>query len=123
MPYLNQLNRSGTTVKSWMLMDEQLMVGRGEGLQATIEDHEMSRKHFAIEKEGDDHVLVDQGSTNGTFVNDEKAQQRKLKEGDRIRAGSTTFAYEFGMSTMIGQVEKKSGRSIQDELKDLYKKA
>jgi pSer/pThr/pTyr-binding forkhead associated (FHA) protein len=38
-------------------------------------------------------VLTDLGSTNGTLVNDEMAQERALQDGDRITIGATVLEF------------------------------
>jgi pSer/pThr/pTyr-binding forkhead associated (FHA) protein len=38
-------------------------------------------------------VLVDLGSTNGTFVNERRIQQHTLRDGDAIRIGRSTMRF------------------------------
>lgn len=59
-----------------------------------LPDTHLSRDHFAIVPVGDDWVVHDLGSTNGTKVNGEKATRRPLQPGDEVRAGHTTFRVE-----------------------------
>jgi hypothetical protein len=49
----------------------------------------VSRKHAKITASGDQIVIQDLGSTNGTFVNGEKIKKARLKEGDRILIGTS----------------------------------
>lgn len=49
----------------------------------------ISRIHFSIEKRGDDYILVDNKSTNGTYVNQVRTVAVTLREGYEITAGST----------------------------------
>jgi hypothetical protein len=49
----------------------------------------VSRKHAKISAAGDQIVIQDLGSTNGTFVNGEKIKKVRLKEGDRILIGTS----------------------------------
>lgn len=59
--------------------------GRGEDCTCQLTEGGISRKHFAIEQVGENFVLKDLGSKNGTFVNGEPVLgQRNLGNGDVI---------------------------------------
>lgn len=63
--------------------DEGYYIGRDkEVADVVVEDSRISRRHVWVGVEGEDVVAIDQGSTNGTFVNDEKITKRKLEPGD-----------------------------------------
>jgi pSer/pThr/pTyr-binding forkhead associated (FHA) protein len=67
------------------------LIGRGEDCQLRPQSSLVSRKHCAILTEEGVVAIEDFGSTNGTFVNDERiTQRRELKNGDRIRVGTLT---------------------------------
>ena len=53
----------------------------------------VSRDHAEIKAEGAGFVLVDVGSSSGTFVNSEKVQRHKLKFNDRVEFGSRGGPY------------------------------
>lgn len=52
-----------------------------------LDDRDVSRRHARLELVDDRVVLTDLGSTNGTFVNDERVTRRVLEPGDRLRIG------------------------------------
>jgi hypothetical protein len=57
------------------------------GLQ---EDAEISRRHAVVRSGAEGLEIEDAGSSNGTFVNEERiAGARKLSHGDRVRIGQT----------------------------------
>jgi pSer/pThr/pTyr-binding forkhead associated (FHA) protein len=63
-------------------------IGRGEGCQIRPQVSEVSRKHCVLIVEEGLAAIEDCGSTNGTFLNEERiAERRELKDGDRIRVG------------------------------------
>src|SRR5579863_6172105 len=66
---------------------ERAWFGRQATCDVVLDDEGASRVHFSIERSGDDYVLVDNRSTNGTFVNGARAQRVVLKPGDDISAG------------------------------------
>jgi len=69
-------------------------IGRTPDNDISLDVREVSRKHARIELRDDgSFVLLDLGSGNGTFVNDQRVQEHKLADGDRVRFGSRTFLY------------------------------
>ena len=50
-----------------------------------------SREHAAITAGVGGIILVDLGSTNGTFVNDRRVERAMLAAGDRVRMGRTVM--------------------------------
>ena len=40
-------------------------------------------------------IILDHGSTNGTYVNDIRIDRRELKPGDRLRLATTEFDVDF----------------------------
>jgi hypothetical protein len=75
-------------------------LGRGSGSEVILQDSQASRQHAEISQQGDQVVIRDLGSTNGTYVNDERViGSRLLRPGDRIRIGDTILAYESGFAS------------------------
>ncbi|MCC7434342.1 MAG: FHA domain-containing protein [Methanoregulaceae archaeon] len=52
-------------------------------------DRNASRRHARIELSPSGLMITDLGSTNGTFVNDQRITQSPIRSGDRIRIGGT----------------------------------
>jgi serine/threonine-protein kinase len=72
------------------------LVGRGPGVNLVIEgDPHMSRRHFCIEYNPPLASVIDMRSRAGTFLNDERIEQSRLRDGDRIRAGLLVFEVRF----------------------------
>ena len=57
-------------------------------------DTSASRRHASVMASPGGTILSDLGSTNGTFVNDQKVQAATLVKGDVVRIGITTFKVE-----------------------------
>jgi ABC transport system ATP-binding/permease protein len=66
-------------------------IGR-EDCDVNLIDQEVSRRHAAIRSSGGSLAIEDLGSTNGTFVNDERiAALTVLSDGDSVRLGNTVW--------------------------------
>lgn len=67
---------------------EPLVVGRNPGSPILSRETSVSRSHahFAVER-GEGLVVEDLGSSNGTFVNNERIRRAVLHEGDVVRCG------------------------------------
>ncbi len=68
----------------------ELTIGRATGCQVRLDDSYTSQLHARV-FERDGEVFVDDlGSTNGTFLNDEKVSgPLPVRKGDRVRVGGT----------------------------------
>jgi TM2 domain-containing membrane protein YozV len=63
-----------------------------------LQDHQVSRQHAKIEQRGDEFVLTDLDSTNGTFVNGARLRApHTLQTGDTVRIGHTRLAVQAGL--------------------------
>jgi len=81
----------------YKLKGDRSVLGRGERTDIRVLDDGVSREHAAIERDGGKVVLVDMGSTNGTFCNGTRVQRQDLTDGDKISIGATTilrFTYQ-----------------------------
>lgn len=76
--------------KRHVLESEPVLLGRGAENTIVLEGDSISRRHARIEPRGNGYVLVDQGSTNGSYVNDELIEREcPLRRGDQIKIGDT----------------------------------
>jgi hypothetical protein len=70
-------------------------VGRAQDNQLVLEHATVSRHHAWVKAEGEEFLIFDVGSANGTFVNDERVEQpRLLQDGDQVRFGDTEFVFK-----------------------------
>lgn len=67
-------------------------VGRA-GTDIVVSDPEISRRHCALEIHGESAVLVDLGSTNGTFVDDARIESREIEHLSEFRVGQSTLMF------------------------------
>lgn len=87
---------SGKQSGAVLEVTDGMVIGRRLELPFTLEDPKASREHAKFVKHGDGFALVDLKSTNGTFLNGNRVQQSRLREGDRIRIGQTEMVFSDG---------------------------
>ncbi len=68
-------------------------LGRSSDCDLRLPDADTSRRHARICFEGDQFVVRDLASTNGTLVNGERVDRRALVPGDRIQVGANTVTF------------------------------
>ncbi len=72
-------------------------IGRSEENSLQVADRFISSRHALVCLRDGRRILVDRGSTNGTFVNGERVEDEvELSEGDRIAVGNTVVEYHAG---------------------------
>ena len=65
--------------------DATLSIGRDPGNVVQLEDNEVSRRHAEIRRVGENYVVGDLRSSNGTWLNNRKVERAELASGDRIQ--------------------------------------
>ena len=106
--------------------DEGTVIGRETSANLCIAESAVSRRHSKLEKSGDDYVINDLDSLNGTFVNDVPVKTRVLQHGDRVRVGESQFLFllfegdESSKSSQIELDERQvlSGSTVQVRFDD-----
>ena len=87
------------------------VIGRGTEAAIRLEDDGISRRHAQLVlSEGGKVVVEDLGSTNGTFINGEKIDNRTLNDGDKIELGGTAIL-KFSYTDTI---EEEYQRNLYD---------
>lgn len=69
-------------------------IGRSRECDISVNDANASRKHAEVRHIGLDYFLVDLGSTNGTYVNQQRIRRHAIANGDRIVVGTTEMIVE-----------------------------
>jgi pSer/pThr/pTyr-binding forkhead associated (FHA) protein len=66
-----------------------MLLGRQQGSDLLLPEELVSRRHARLAYEGDELVLEDLGSTNGTYLNGVRVTRARVTEGDRILVGQS----------------------------------
>jgi pSer/pThr/pTyr-binding forkhead associated (FHA) protein len=89
-------------------VESELVLGREEPAPGPLGgDGRLSRRHCRLFlDEGGRGMVEDLGSTNGTWVNDERVSDAKvLADGDVLRVGQTTLDVELPVLAAVTQVD------------------
>lgn len=80
--------------KSTFILTRDCHIGRIEGNEIVNPDIRISRRNSVVQRQGNGYVLVDLGSTNGTYLNDNRIfKPTRLKDGDVIMIGTVHYVF------------------------------
>ncbi len=71
--------------------DGTLIIGRSRNSHLRIHDHLLSRKHCTLTRTGEQVLLSDLNSSNGSYVNGERVSTAQLSVDDIIEFGKTVM--------------------------------
>ncbi|MBI4954285.1 MAG: GGDEF domain-containing protein [Myxococcales bacterium] len=109
--------------KRFVLEKSPTRVGRGSDNDIVLDGDSVSRRHAHIEKRAKQWLVLDDGSTNGTYCNDEQVQRELvLRNGDRVKIGATIFKYLSGADVEAQYHEEIYRLTIVDGLTQCYNK-
>lgn len=93
------LSMNGSVLGNYFLEKERFSIGRKPTCDVQINDQGVSKEHALILTVGNDHILEDLGSTNGTHVNGQNANRQILQNGDVIEVGRYRLKYVSAKAT------------------------
>lgn len=105
-----------------IVLGERMLFGRGTDCDFILDDTQASRRHALIEKGEEGYTLIDQDSSNGTFINEERVSGSiLLSAGDVIRIGQTTFTFELAgeeqTEKLVARVDESKPAPPLEEVK------
>ncbi|WP_258727073.1 FHA domain-containing protein [Cellulomonas sp. NS3] len=84
----------GPSVGARFLLDaERTVAGRSTDADVFLDDVTVSRKHAEFVREGDEFVVRDIGSLNGTYVNRRRIDAAALRAGDEVQIGKYRLTF------------------------------
>lgn len=90
--YVLEIIQGPDSGKTFPLDGGDFHIGRHGQCEIVLKDPEISRRHLKLSRMGEDWVIDDLGSTNGTWLNGQRIAKQKLSLGDRIEIGQTVFS-------------------------------
>ena len=92
--------KRGPNAGSRFLLDrETTSAGRHPDSDIFLDDVTVSRRHAEFRREGNDFVVVDVGSLNGTYVQRDRIDEAVLQDGDEVQIGKFRLVYLTGPRT------------------------
>ena len=114
----------GTVGMMYKLTQADTFIGRATEAEIRVDDEGVSRKHARVSSTPNQQViLIDLGSTNGTYVNGARIGEQVLRDGDKVQIGSTTilkFSYQDALEESFQR--KLFDSAVKDGLTGIYNK-
>jgi pSer/pThr/pTyr-binding forkhead associated (FHA) protein len=89
------LSFKGKVLRTFPLKQGMMEIGSDPNCMIHIDSLAVQDKHARIETHGNDSILFDLKTEDGTFVNQNRITEHKLKDGDMIRVGKHTLTYKL----------------------------
>ena len=113
----------GLLGKRFVLDRSPLRVGRGADNHIVLEGDSVSRRHAHFERRTSAWYAVDDGSTNGTYLNEEQIpREALLTNGDRIKVGPSILKFLSGADAEAKYHEEIYRMTIVDGLTQIHNK-
>jgi hypothetical protein len=77
----------------FVLTSDVTTLGRHPKSSISLDDITVSRRHAEIVRDSDGHRVVDAGSLNGTYVNQERVDATALRHGDELQIGKFRLVF------------------------------
>ena len=95
--------------------EEEVVIGRSVGSRVRLDDSEVSRQHVRISHNGSDFIVIDLNSANGTQLNGQTVTEKRLRNGDSLRLGTTLLTFQSASSSHPSAANSEQIRFIDDE--------
>jgi hypothetical protein len=83
----------GRVGESFPLHGERMAIGRRPDSDVFLDDVTVSRDHALLVHRGDGWHVDDLGSLNGTYVNRERIESRRLTDADELQVGKYKLTF------------------------------
>ncbi len=106
-----RLSLMGRPVRNFTFDKQVVSVGRDPAADVFVDNPGISRDHFRMERTSNgDYQVVDLGSANGTFVNDQAVNTAVVRNNDVVRFGKYTLwvGYEIDRRTLAADARRPS---------------
>ena len=90
------VNRGSNVGARFLITNAGVTIGRATSSDVFLDDVTVSRTHAKIEKSEAGFTIIDNGSLNGTYVNNNSVNEHSLLSGDRIQIGKFHLLFVSG---------------------------
>lgn len=80
----------------FLLDQDKVTVGRHPDADIFLDDVTVSRQHAVFEREAGGYRVVDTGSLNGTYINNDRVDSLLLRTGMELQIGKFRLSYYAG---------------------------
>jgi pSer/pThr/pTyr-binding forkhead associated (FHA) protein len=97
------------------IVDAGIIAGRSPECNLRLDDNTVSKKHAKVVRQGEQCLVVDLGSTNGTYVNGVQVASHLLSDGDHVRFASVAFRFRARPSFVLepGAPDRRQTRLLE----------
>jgi diguanylate cyclase (GGDEF)-like protein len=105
------------------LVERQYTVGRDSESSFVVSRSSVSRQHARLYQDDDMWWVEDLGSTNGTFVNENRCvTPQQLTDSDQVRFGDAIYKFLYGTNVESAYHEAIHNMAIQDGMTGIHNK-
>jgi predicted component of type VI protein secretion system len=106
----------GRPVRNYTFDKPLISVGRDPESDVFVDNPGVSRDHFRLERmPTGDYQVVDLGSANGTFLNDQTVNTALLRNNDVVRFGKYTLWVGYDQDRRTGMEEQRRGAADNEK--------
>ena len=98
---------AGLSAAVLRLEQGELVVGRDKDSDAVLADEGVSRRHARLTRQGDDFVLEDLDSFNGTHVGGVPVLSCVLYDGDTVQVGQNLYSFELALRPLAAAAARE----------------
>jgi diguanylate cyclase (GGDEF)-like protein len=108
--------------RRFALTRNEVVLGRGSDCDIQVDRDSVSRRHARVFRSGDQWIVEDLGSTNGSYVNDVPVQKSALRDSDFVKIGAAIFKFLIGSGVEASYYEEIYRMTIIDGLTGAHNK-
>lgn len=101
--------------KDFPIINPTTLLGRGENCDLQVPIESVSRKHCELQIAEDVVKVRDLGSSNGTYVNNERVEEAPVRAGDRLVVGPIVFTVQVDGQPETIKPVKTRGQVMAEE--------
>jgi len=92
----------------------EFVIGRAPNCHLRPRSEQVSKRHCVIRVRGDAVYVCDLGSTNGTFVNNDRIKgEVQVQDGDLLKVGPLVFSFKISSPVPAGQPSEQESEEAQ----------